>query len=49
MPTPVRLGRWQEEEEEYEDEQEINSGSTSKKGTESSCWRALRDKVYALF
>uniref|UniRef100_A0A3Q4BMX1 Autophagy-related protein 9 n=1 Tax=Mola mola TaxID=94237 RepID=A0A3Q4BMX1_MOLML len=35
--TPVRLGRWQEEEEEYEDEQEINSGSTSKKGTGSSC------------
>lgn len=50
MPTPVHLGRWQEEEEEDdEDEQEINSGSTPKQGAGSSCWSALCDKVYALF
>lgn len=50
MPTPVHLGRWKEEEEEEDaDEQEINSGSTPKQGTGSSCWRALYDKVYALF
>lgn len=38
MPTPVHLGGWQEEEEEGdEDDQEINSGSTPKQGTGSSC------------
>ncbi|XP_045907031.1 autophagy-related protein 9B isoform X1 [Micropterus dolomieu] len=40
MPTPVHLGGWQEEEEEEEgdeDDQEINSGSTPKQGTGSSC------------
>ena len=48
MPTPVHLGRWQEE-EENEDDQEINSGSTPKQGTAgSSCWSALFHKVYLL-
>uniref|UniRef100_A0AAV2JVX9 Autophagy-related protein 9 n=1 Tax=Knipowitschia caucasica TaxID=637954 RepID=A0AAV2JVX9_KNICA len=38
MPAPVHLGGWREEdEEENEDDQEINSGSTSKQGTGSSC------------
>ncbi|KAJ4936469.1 hypothetical protein JOQ06_001061 [Pogonophryne albipinna] len=37
MPTAVHLGGWQEEEEENEDDQEINSGSTPKQGTGSSC------------
>lgn len=38
MPTPVHLGRWQEEEEEEDvDDHEINSGSTPKQGTRSSC------------
>ncbi|KAK7945500.1 hypothetical protein WMY93_001228 [Mugilogobius chulae] len=38
MPTPVHLGGWREEdEEENEDDQEINSGSTPKQGTEGSC------------
>ncbi|XP_026229894.1 autophagy-related protein 9B isoform X2 [Anabas testudineus] len=36
-PTPVHLGGWQEEEEEDEGDQEINSGSTPKQGTGSSC------------
>lgn len=38
MPTPVPLGGWREEdEEENEDDQEINSGSTPKQDTGSSC------------
>lgn len=38
MPTPVHLGRWQEEEEEEDEEDhEINSGSTPKQGTGSGC------------
>ncbi|XP_028282675.1 autophagy-related protein 9B [Parambassis ranga] len=35
--TPVQLGGWQEEEEEDVEDQEINSGSTPKQGTGSSC------------
>lgn len=35
-PAPVHLTRWQEEEEEEDvEEQEINSGSTPKWGTQS--------------
>lgn len=35
-PTPVHLTQWQEEEEEEDvEEQEINSGSTPKWGTQS--------------
>lgn len=38
MPAPVHLGGWREEdEEENEDDQEINSGSTPKQGTGGSC------------
>lgn len=38
MPTAVPLGGWREEdEEENEDDQEINSGSTPKQDTGSSC------------
>lgn len=38
MPAPVHLGGWREEdEEENEDDQEINSGSTPKQGTGSNC------------
>ncbi|XP_055008147.1 LOW QUALITY PROTEIN: autophagy-related protein 9B [Boleophthalmus pectinirostris] len=38
MPAPVHLGGWREEdEEENEDDQEINSGSTPKQDTGSSC------------
>ena len=37
MPTPLRLGGWTEEEEEDEGEEEINSGSTPKEDTRSSC------------
>lgn len=48
MPTPVHLGGWQEEEED-EGDQEINSGSTPKQGTGSSCWRALCHEVHAFF
>ncbi|XP_030607138.1 autophagy-related protein 9B isoform X2 [Archocentrus centrarchus] len=36
-PTTVHLGGWQEVEEEDEDDQEINSGSTPKQGTGRSC------------
>lgn len=45
-PTPVHLTQWQEEEEEEDvEEQEINSGSTPKWGTQSGFWSASWDKV----
>lgn len=48
VPTTVHLGGWQEVEEEEENDQEINSGSTPKQGTGGSCWSAFCHKVYAL-
>lgn len=49
MPTPVHLGRCQEEEEEEQvDNQEIISSSTPKQGTGSTRWSALYHKVDAL-
>lgn len=48
VPTTVHLGGWQEVEEDEEDDQEINSGSTPKQGTGGSCWSAFCHKVYAL-